>query len=221
VGRQGVGEEIVETPDLGPRELADYARAWKARAGEVFEAAHYRWIVFLDADCLCLRNIDHLLSDRDCGILYQPESGRDLREAAFNGYLTPEEMESAGGKPMLRRGISSGIWAVRGACFQEVMQEWTRIQEEQPMRETPSRDQSAWNRLILDAARHGWSAEPFEAREIQFPLSGDKDWRLYKDAAIVHCAGGSAAEKTELMFGLYMQRFFHDPACTLLNVVEM
>ena len=53
------------------------------------------------------------------------------------------------------------------------------------------------------------------------PLAGDKDWKLYKDAAIVHCQGGSDQEKVEFMFGLFMQRFFLDPACTPLNVVEM
>ena len=27
-------------------------------------------------------------------------------------------------------------------------------------------------------------------------------------------------EKIEFMFGLYMQRFFHDPACTLLSILD-
>jgi hypothetical protein len=206
-------------------ELAGFAKAWKSHAGEVFDARDYQWVVFLDADCLCLRNIDHLLAERECDILYQPETGRNAREDAFNGYLTDGELGgnapgTAGGPPPLK-GISSGAWAVRGESFRQVMETWRQIQEEEPLRDTPAREQSAWNRLILDASQHGWRAEPFEAREVQFPLRGDKDWRLYKDAAIVHCTGGTVKEKIELMFGLYMQRFFHDPACTLLNMFEM
>src|SRR5262245_46804895 len=37
VGRQGVGEEMVKTPGEDG-ELVDFARGWKAQAGEVFDA---------------------------------------------------------------------------------------------------------------------------------------------------------------------------------------
>jgi hypothetical protein len=101
------------------------------------------------------------------------------------------------------------------------MEEWVLIQANDPPQVTTSREQSAWNRLIIDAAEHGWRAEPFEPHEVQFPLGADKDWRLYKDAAIVHCSGAQVPERIQFMFGLYMQRFFHDPASTLLNIMEM
>ena len=220
VGRQGIGEEYVETPLMDPRNLGEYSKAWKARAAEAFDSECYGWVVFLDADCLCLRNIDHLLTDQDCDILYQPETGRAMKEGAFNGYLKAGEMEQRGDSGS-RRGINSGTWAVRGTCFRQVMEKWMLIQAEEPVRETASREQSAWNRLILDAARYGWRAQPFEAHEVQFPLGFDKDWKLYKDAAIIHCTGGTVPEKIQFMFGLYMQRFFHDASSTLLNVVEM
>jgi hypothetical protein len=220
VGRQGILEEFVETPSMNALKTADYAKAWKARAAEAIDEESYGWILFLDADCLCLRNIDHLLADRDCEILYQPVSGSMMKDGAYNGYLTEGEMADST-DTRLRRGISSGIWAVRGECFREVMERWTLIQAEGPVRDTTSLEQSAWNRLIFDAARQGWRAEPFEAHEVQFPLDFDKDWKLYKDAAIVHCTGGTVTEKIQFMFGLYMQRFFHDPFSTLLNIVEM
>lgn len=100
---------------------------------------------------------------------------------------------------------------------------------QRPLHSTMWREQSAWNRLILDA-RAGLlrgadgqplRARPFEAREIMFPLHLDRDWKHYKDAALVHCLGGTPAEKIEFMFGLYMQKFFHDPATTLLSILEM
>jgi hypothetical protein len=241
LGRPGVGEFSVETPPLESGSVADFARAWKAQAAPSISPEQYRWIVFLDADCLCLRNIDHLLADRGCDILYQTQSGRSIGEAEFCGYLTEAEGNGptgqrgsgerrgriaggpgeAGGKPPPQWGINSGTWAVRGNCYRAVMESWARIHRAEPLRETSRREQSAWNRLILDAAQNGWRAEPFEAHEVQFPLANDKDWKLYKDAAIVHLTGGTSAEKIEFMFGLFMQRFLFDPACTLLNVVEM
>lgn len=247
VQRAGIDEVFVVTPELENQALADYAGAWKARAREVIEAERYDWVMFLDADCLVLRNIDHLLTDRDCDILFQPEHGRSKAESDFNGYQTDEEMEAlrasssklqapntqaseAPHSPVstlhsplspARTAINSGTWAVRGKCYAQVMEEWARIQAAEPVRETKSRAQSAWNRLMLDAAQHGWRAEPFEAHEVQFPFHLDKDWMRYKDAAIVHCAGGTLLEKIEFMFGLYMQKFFFDPGCTLLTIVEM
>jgi len=115
----------------------------------------------------------------------------------------------------------SGVLAVRGYCYETVMAEWARMQQPASGRSGEPQEQNAWNRLISEAAQHGWRAEPFEPHEIQFPLSGDPDWKLYKDAAIVHCHGVGDAEKIRFMFGLFMQRFFHDPACTVLNLLEM
>ncbi len=269
VQRAGIEEYFVEAPALEHQALADYAIAFKAEARHHLPAVeNYAWVVFVDADCLCLRNIDHLLQEREeVDILYQPERGRSRGEEVFNGYLTTGEVgeKSEGGRlkderrqgeqtpniepttgrqasqsstpsqhgapgtgrralslvPPREWGVNSGTWAVRGHCYRAVMEEWARIQETEPVRPTKWREQSAWNRLILDAGQHGWRAEAFEPHEIQFPLHLDRDWKLYKDAAIVHCTGGTNLEKIEFMFGLYMQRFFYDPSCTLLNVVEM
>ena len=280
VQRAGIGEDCVEIPELEEAALEDFARAWKTEARHRLPAAeNYEWVVFLDADCLCLRNIDHLLTEREgVDILYQPEPWRSRAAPEFNGYVSEAEMGEKDegradsgrpakptlkgerrheeGKATLSRpegdrraeakaraniqhptsnveagdrnhvpprewGVNSGTWAVRGHCYQAVMEEWERIQKSEPVRPTKWREQSAWNRLILGAAQHGWRAEAFEPHEIQFPLHLDPDWKLYKDAAIVHCVGGTNLEKIEFMFGLYMQKFFYDPACTLLNVVEM
>ena len=217
VGRPGIAEVMVDTPPLHGSKLTDFARGWKTQAGGYFEPENYGWIVFLDADCLCLRNIDHLLTERSGDILYQMETGRRRAEAPFHGYLTDEEMKASGP----RWGISSGTWAVRGRSYPAVMQEWARIQAEAPVRGTDWREQGAWNRLILDAAQHGWKAEPLEAHEVQFPFGDDKDWNLYRDAAVVHCSGGAVMDKIQFLFGLYMQRFFFDRSCALLNMVEM
>lgn len=228
--RAGIEEHYVDTPALEHQELAEHAMAFKARARHCLPPPEpYGWVVFLDADCLCLRNLDHLFAEAvDADILYQPEPGRSMGDAVFSGYLGKDELrrmndEGAKGGNVAPRwwGINSGTWAVRGHLYHAVMEEWEGIQNSKPGRRTKWTEQSAWNRLVLDAAQHGWRARPFEAHEIQFPLHLDKDWKLYRDAAVVHCVGGTNLQKIEFMFGLYMQRFFYDPACTLLNVLEM
>jgi len=217
LGRQGISEESVATPSLTPSLLAEHAREWRMNAADSIDASAYEWIVFLEPNCLCLRNPDHLLVNTDCDILYQPEAGRRISERTFNGYLTDDEIAGTGS----RQGIYAGTWAVRGRCYGEVMKEWSRLQNSEPLRETENRLQSAWNRLMLDAAQYGWQAAPFEAHEIQFPLGGDKDWKLYKDAAIVQCTAETPIETLEFMFGLYVQKFYSDPAWSLLNLVDM
>ena len=244
IQREGIAEMYVETPALEHQELANYSMAWKPKArAHIRHPERYDWVVFLDSDCLMLRNIDHLLDERPgVDILYQPEPGRYMTEGPFCAYLSPQEFTEATERqqsynrlprPVARRrqrrfspagklhyGINSGTWAVRGHCYRRVMEEWDRIQESPPTAPGIWTEQGAWNRLILNAAALGLRAEPFEAHEIQFPLHLDKDWELYKDAAIVHCMGVNNLEKIEFMFGLYMQRFFHDPSCTMLSVLD-
>lgn len=216
-GRPGIEEVLLPTPPLEGSPLADHARSWKPHVTGFIEPDNYAWIVFLDADCLCLRNIDHLLSERQGDILYQPDRRRRITEAPFHAYLTEEEMTAAAP----RQGISSGTWAVRGHCFAAVMEAFAGIMQRPPQRGSHWLEQGAWNRLILDAAAHGWRAEAFEPHEIQFPLSADPDWNLYRDAAIVHASGPSVMDRIPFLFGLYMQRFFWDRPGTLLNLLEM
>jgi hypothetical protein len=66
-----------------------------------------------------------------------------------------------------------------------------------------------------------WRSEKFETHEVPFPLHLDKDWKRYKDAAILHSMGGMPIEKPEFMHGAFMQKFFFDEAMTFLNILEM
>ena len=49
----------------------------------------------------------------------------------------------------------------------------------------------------------------------------DRDWMKYREAALLHCLGGTQVEKIEFMFGMYMQKFFHDPKGTLVGLLDM
>ena len=219
VERKGVEEMFVQTPELEHQELADLGNAWKFRAREIFSpgmVSGYDVVMFIDADCLILRNLDHLFGGDDWDILYQPEPGRSMRDPVFSGYLTDKEMQSC------RFGINAGTWAVRSEIYHDVTAVWAELMEQEPLRDPRWRDQTAWNRLILDAwDKHGWRAKPFEPHEIQFPLHLDLNWKRYKDAAIIHCVGGDTLEKLQFMFGMYMQTFFHDPRGTLVTLLDM
>ena len=216
VNRNEIDEYYVKTPNLNDQPLADLANAWKFRAGHVLDPTGFDVVLFLDADCLVLRNIDHLFYEDDWDILYQPESGRPIQSNVFNGYLTDQEMMG-----LCCNGRNAGTWAVRSEIYNDVMQTWEDIMNTEPLREWRFQDQTAWNRLLLDAPLKGWSIKPFEAHEIQFPLHLDKDWLQYKDAAIIHCVGGNNLEKIEFIFGMYAQKFFHDSKGTLPNILDM
>ena len=104
VERAGLQEIYIETPNLEGGGLAEFAMRWKALARKFINAGNYDWILFLDADCLVLRNIDHLipsdgLEGRDGGLLtagevmllYQKEHGRSAELECFSGYYTEEQ----------------------------------------------------------------------------------------------------------------------------------
>lgn len=212
VGREGLREVYVETPEPGAASRSEYAMCWKYRAADWIDASQYDRILFLDSDCLVLRNIDHLLKG-DWDILYKPETDLRITNPQFNCFLTDSEMGT-----LARDGINSGTWAVRGSLFPEVMREWERIGETVPLREHYWSDQPAWNRLLLDTALR---AVPFGPGEVQFPMYQDQRFPKYSKAAITHNLGGSMTEKLHFTFGLYMQNFYCDPSALFLQFLEV
>lgn len=196
--------------------LAQYAMQWKFKARELIDHTAYDWIVFLDVDCLVLRNLDHLFAREDVDILFQTEPGRKMTEPVFNAFLP---VDSCGN----RDGINSGTWAIRSEHYPAIMDEWARIYLSPTTARSSWREQAAWNRLLVDCrgGRLPWRTGPFEAGEIQFPLHLHKDWRRYKDAALLHAVGGTPHEKIQFLFGMFMQRFFADTETTLVNILEM
>ena len=115
--REGIDELFIETPALDNQALADLGNAWKFRSRSVLDARGYDVVLFLDVDCLVLRNLDHLFVGDDWDILVQPEPGRPIQDPVFHGYLTNEEMQN-----LSCSGVNAGTWAVnswsllRNAC---------------------------------------------------------------------------------------------------------
>jgi hypothetical protein len=239
----------LETPPMFGQERAEFSWSYKHRVAELIDPEPYEKILFLDADCLALRNIDHLLEGA-WDIRYQTERGLPMNTGHYNACLTEPEMAIAA----TRDGINSGTLAVRAAVFHEVMREWGRLDAERPLRETGFHDQASWNKLVLNCQQAGergplipgaagaheaatpvgivvegstvhspsaWRAEPFPAGEIQFPCFLDPHYAGYTKAALTHNLTTDTLEKVEFTFGLYMRTFFCDPSGLFFNLLEM
>lgn len=248
VERKGLEEMYLETPPMYGQERAEYSWSYKHRVAELIDPELYDKILFLDADCLALRNIDHLL-EGDWDIRCQPERGLPMNTGHYNALLTGEEMTQAA----QRDGINSGTLAVRAAVFHEVMREWGRLDAQKPLRETGFHDQASWNKLVLNCEMDGgagivpagnqgaaemktgpanaggtpapssypWRAEAFPAGEIMFPCFLDPHYATYTKAALTHNLTTDTLEKVEFTFGLYMRTFFCDPQGLFFNLLEM
>jgi hypothetical protein len=211
VERAGLQEVYIKTPDF--QSAADVQEAWryKFRVREYLDADGYDKVLFVDSDCLTLRNLDHLL-DGDWDIRWYPES-RKLVDPVFNCVLTDQEIQRWRDRP----GANSGTLAVRGALFQEVLAEWERIDLGPTTRKRFCSDQGSWNRLLLDTRLR---TRRFERGEIQFPLCLHPSFHEWKHAALVHAIGGTLREKMRFLWGLYMQTFYYDDRGTMLNLLE-
>jgi hypothetical protein len=232
VERKGLEEVHVETLPILGHEGAEEAWRWKYRVAAQLDVTGYDKVMFLDADCLALRNIDHLL-EGDWDIAYQTQRGERGDGIMFNGFLTDGEMVGAARQD----GVTSGSFAVRAEIFHEVIREWQRIDEGEMTRpESGFRDQASWNALlwrravfrIQDSVFSGsegeaalWRAVPFPEGEIQFPLYLDPHFLSYSKAALTHNCGGNTLQKIEFTFGLYMRTFFCDPTGLFLSILEM
>lgn len=172
----------------------------------------YDKVMFLDCDCLALRNLDHLLAG-DWDIAYKPEPGLRIGLAQFSSFLTDAEL-----KDLWCDGVNSGTLAVRASRFHEVMAEWERIDMAAPPRKRICSDQASWNRLLLDTKL---KIRPFPEGEIVFPMYLNPRFPDYHKAALAHNLGGSLIEKIHFTFGLFMQNFYCDPSGLFLDFLEV
>ena len=156
VERKGVEEFYIETPPLRGKERAEMAWGWKYRVADLIDPTAYDKILFLDADCLALRNIDELL-EGNWDIRYQPERQHLMNGDSFNAFFTDDEMERAG----RREGANSGTLAVRGSVYHDVMREWGRLDALTPLRGKGFHDQASWNKLLINCAEVEGDREAF------------------------------------------------------------
>jgi hypothetical protein len=219
--REGIREIYVDLPNMKADATAA-ERAWcmKYRVAPLLPAQEFDYVLFLDADCLALRNIDHLL-EGSWDIAVTPERGTSVAQWNFNSYLTETEMGSVT-LATQRHGINSGTWAVRGAIYHEVMAAWQQIDQSPPLRECKCRDQSSWNKLLIDNEQSKqWNVHEWPEGEIAFPLHLHPHYKNYMKAAITHHLGGDTREKLRFAFGLWMQHFVFDDSCLFFHFMEV
>jgi hypothetical protein len=223
VERKGLEEVQVTTSDFGDgpeagRQCLQEALAARFLAAEWIERPEdYDWIIYLDADCLALRDVEHLFAG-EADVLVQPEVGRSMvAEAVFNGYLGDPPPRSARNGWLGRDGINAGTFAVRGSVFRQVMAEWRRIHGSEPERHAEFRDQTAFNRLLLETELR---VRPFERGEVMFPFHLDPGFLRYREAALLHFVGGKQKDKIDLAFALHMMRVYGDEGGLFLDLLE-
>jgi hypothetical protein len=212
VPRMGVREVLIDAGEPGALHFWDHAQAWKFRVREHLEVNGYDKVIFLDADCLALRNIDPLLEGNwDVRAYAEPNSWVGHR--IFNCFVSEKEA-----KATKAPGINGGLLAVRAALYHEVMQTWERINFGPSPRSKEFTDQAALTRLILDTALR---KHFFTRKEVGMPLSHDPRAQDYSRCVLIHAAGAkSFEEKLRFMFGLYLSTFFFDRQAMLLHILD-
>jgi len=228
VERKGLEEVYIQTRDFGTgrdagKKCLEAALQARFRAAEWIDRPEdYEWIAYLDADCLALRDVEHLFAS-DADLLVQPENGRSMRrEMVFNGYL--EDRDATTDRQPLgrnawigREGINAGTFAVRGNKYADLMSEWRRIFESEPPRHADFRDQTAFNKLLLET---GLRVQTFERGEIMFPFHIDTSFLNYREAALLHFVGGKTRDKVDLAFALHMMRTYGEEGGLFLDLLE-
>ena len=66
-------------------------QSFKYKARHYLDVSGYDKVLFVDCDCVAMRNLDHLLEDDDWDILWQPEVGNTFggdKGQFFNSYYS-------------------------------------------------------------------------------------------------------------------------------------
>ena len=213
IPRAGVREITIRPEDHGEEHFWNYAQAWKFKVRHLLDVTGYDKVLYLDADCLALRNLNSML-EGDWDLACYSEPGTSVGEEGFNCFVS--EAEAA----MLScPGINGGVLAVSANRYQEVMCEWERIHFGPTQRPRYFTDQAALNRLLLDSPLR---KRVLTRAEVAAPFSHDPRAQDYLASQLVHLAGSTDFyEKLRFMFGLYMNTFFFDEQATLLNILEL
>jgi len=213
VPRAGVREVQLKLPRKAPRgpDFIPYAQSQKHEVGAHIDVAGYDKIMFIDADSLAVRNVDHLF-DGDWDLAVMREGETRIQQMMFGGYLTPEEREQ-----LTCGGINSGTFAVRSTRFHDLLEQWRTIERTPVPGYLP--EQSAFNRVVLDwnGSRIDWPRT-----EVLLPLVISASYRQCVDATLLHAAGGGTPEdRAQFLYGIFASTFLFDSRMTLFNAMEM
>jgi hypothetical protein len=143
------------------------------------------WFLFCHAGSLCLRGLDHLLTD-NADILWAEESGDFQTDEAATGYLSDSELfgaQSRGLRKPSRKAANVNVFAIRGKFLLVILHKWKAIMESEPARPTTNRLKSAWNRLLIDSELR---VNRFEPGEVAFPAQPGVTYPDWMNAALIN-----------------------------------
>jgi hypothetical protein len=218
---------VTELSSAGPqpegRDTADYYRecaSWRYRARNYLDTRDYDWVVYLDADCIALKPLDHWFSDfalEGKDVIVVPEYGRPSDLPEFSAL---EPTLACPHKKLFPFGLNAGTFAVRAALFEEFLAGWEALAK--PLESSPAAsdrkwaDQISFNQLI----RQGYRKYLLPKGEVGFPFGKEASWPQVRGCTLAHAAGGSLDDKCRCLFGLYMESFYYDRSGIFLEMLH-
>ena len=211
-GRSNLEEISLDSTQISPGEMGREIFNFKYRSRHFVPSDRYEKIMFVDCDCLFLKNPDGLLAD-DAEIMFSEEPFTKITDIYFNAYLTELEMET-----LVAPGINAGLWWVSGHRFQEVLEEWERIDSLPYVRGGGCPDQQSLVRLLLDTKLQ---TKPFRLGvDVGYPFAETRKAWAFAEASLLHYLSGPRTRKVSYMFGDYMRHFHAETAPALLHFID-
>lgn len=212
-GRHNLKEIALDATQIPPGEIGREILNFKYRSRHFIPAERYEKVMFVDCDCLFLRNPDELLAG-DSEIMFAEETCGDITDRFHNAFLTKKEM-----KTLDAHSINGGFYWIAGHRFQEVMAEWERIDALPHLRgDGWGPDQQSWVRLLLDTKLR---KKPFRYDvDVRYPTVETRPVPAYDEAVILHYLATPRTRKLSYMFGDYLRHFHGATAAALLHLID-
>ena len=189
--------------------ISTFAKTFKYEAPAHINVGKYEKIMFVDSDCIFVRDPSSLLA-QECDLMYSLESWSVITDSWHNGYLTDQEMSS-----LKLPGINSGVWWVRGEHYIALMKEWKTVNRSAERRKQASTDQSAWVRVLLDTQLR---ALPFSPAVVRYPFYERMTLTEMDHAALLHFAYvGERCDKVAHMIGFFTRAYNTQVAAAMLD----
>ena len=211
-GRQNLEEVSLDSTRIAPAVMGREIFNLKYRSRHFVPAARYEKVMFVDCDCLFLKNPDEMLAE-DVDIMFSEEPWGRITDMFCNAYLTEREMQT-----LVAPAVNSGVWWIAGHCFQEVLTEWERIDARPYVRGGGCPDQQSWTRLLLDTPLR---TKPFRYDvDVRYPIVESRTAPAFSEAALLHYLSAKRTRKVSHMFGDYMRHFHAETAPGLLHFID-
>lgn len=227
-----VGLEERERPeavlaDLGEDDEGQRGAKWRreglerrlAMMAEVGDAGDFDWVLLADADCVALRNLDHLFMREEELLVSRGAGGIDPGFVAVRGERLAELVEalrSGGGGTghgvSGGEGVSGAGAGVSGADF--------KIGAPSGAPSEARRGEFTAEGLgrLVESGR--WRVGEFERGEVVRPGDPGVTLEDLAEAAVVHFAGMSVAHKQRMAFSLHMGAVYGDESGLFFDMME-